>query len=181
MLNGGVIALPPILNYGTPDLQAQYVPDILAGKKYIALAITEAFAGSDVAGIQTTAVREGDVWIVTGTKKYVLLLLIRQDADGYRWITNGTFSDYFTTLCQTNVCHIIPLILTCVFNTRCVVIGWAHCSSYSSFVYCVHKAREDILLGNCRHRLCHLLWYPCSSVAHFGWRWTRSTCHFIQL
>lgn len=72
LLNGGVIALPPILNYGAPELQAQYVPDILAGKKYIALAITEAFAGSDVAGVQTTAVREGDDWIVTGTKKYVL-------------------------------------------------------------------------------------------------------------
>lgn len=87
LLNGGVIALPPILNYGTPELQAQYVPDILAGQRYIALAITEAFAGSDVAGVQTTAVREGDDWIVTGTKK---------------WITNGTFSDYFTTLCQTD-------------------------------------------------------------------------------
>ncbi|KAI6151670.1 acyl-CoA dehydrogenase/oxidase [Pisolithus tinctorius] len=84
---GGVIALPPIFNYGTPELQMQYVPDILAGKKYIALAITEAFAGSDVAGVQTTAVREGNEWVITGTKK---------------WITNGTFADYFTTLCQTD-------------------------------------------------------------------------------
>ncbi|KIO03066.1 hypothetical protein M404DRAFT_1001690 [Pisolithus tinctorius Marx 270] len=87
LLNGGVIALPPIFNYGTPELQMQYVPDILAGKKYIALAITEAFAGSDVAGVQTTAVREGNEWVITGTKK---------------WITNGTFADYFTTLCQTD-------------------------------------------------------------------------------
>ena len=43
----------------------------LSGKKYIALAITEAFAGSDVSGLQTTAVREGDDWVITGTKKYV--------------------------------------------------------------------------------------------------------------
>ena len=41
----------------------------LAGKKYLALAISEAFAGSDVGGLQTTAVRDGDYWIVTGTKK----------------------------------------------------------------------------------------------------------------
>jgi alkylation response protein AidB-like acyl-CoA dehydrogenase len=34
------------------------------------LAISEAFAGSDVGGLQTTAVRDGDYWIVTGTKKY---------------------------------------------------------------------------------------------------------------
>jgi len=37
----------------------------------MALAISEAFAGSDVSGLQTTAVRDGDYWIVTGTKKYV--------------------------------------------------------------------------------------------------------------
>lgn len=42
---------------------------VLSGKKYLALAITEAFAGSDVSGLQTTAVRDGDYWIVTGTKK----------------------------------------------------------------------------------------------------------------
>jgi alkylation response protein AidB-like acyl-CoA dehydrogenase len=41
----------------------------LAGKKYIALAISEAFAGSDVGGLQTTAVRDGNDWIINGTKK----------------------------------------------------------------------------------------------------------------
>ena len=45
----------------------------MAGKKYIALAISEAFAGSDVNGLQTTAVRDGDYWIVTGTKKHVVI------------------------------------------------------------------------------------------------------------
>jgi len=69
MLNGGVIGLPPVLNYGSPELQAKVVPEVLSGKKYISLAISEAFAGSDVSGIQTTAVRDGDDWIVTGTKK----------------------------------------------------------------------------------------------------------------
>jgi len=48
----------------------------LAGKKYIALAISEAFAGSDVNGLQTTAIRDGDYWIVTGTKKFVLISVI---------------------------------------------------------------------------------------------------------
>jgi alkylation response protein AidB-like acyl-CoA dehydrogenase len=50
-------------------LQALVVPEVLSGKKYIALAISEAFAGSDVSGLQTTATRDGDEWIVTGTKK----------------------------------------------------------------------------------------------------------------
>ncbi|KAF8841294.1 acyl-CoA dehydrogenase NM domain-like protein [Paxillus ammoniavirescens] len=95
LLNGGVIGLPPILNFGSLDIQAKYTPDIFAGKKYVALAITEAFAGSDVAGVQTVAVRDGDEWVVTGTKK---------------WITNGTFADYFTTLCQTDQGLLVLLI-----------------------------------------------------------------------
>ncbi|KAH0839550.1 acyl-CoA dehydrogenase/oxidase [Lanmaoa asiatica] len=95
LLNGGVIALPPILNFGSPEIQSRYVPEIFEGKKYIALAITEAFAGSDVAGIQTVAVRDGNDWVVTGTKK---------------WITNGTFADYFTTLCQTDQGPLVLLI-----------------------------------------------------------------------
>ena len=68
-----MLLLPPVLNYGSPELQAQVVPDVLSGKKFIALAITEAFAGSDVSGIQTTAVRDGDYWVITGTKKSVFI------------------------------------------------------------------------------------------------------------
>ena len=86
LLAGLVIGLPPVLNFGSEELYNRVVPEILDGKKYISLAITEAFAGSDVSGLQTTAVREGDEWVITGTKK---------------WITNGVFSDYFTTGCRT--------------------------------------------------------------------------------
>jgi alkylation response protein AidB-like acyl-CoA dehydrogenase len=85
-LAGDGIGIPPLLNFGTPDIQRKYLPDVFAGKKFIALAISEAFAGSDVSGLQTTAVRDGDYWVVSGTKK---------------WITNGTFADYFTTGCRT--------------------------------------------------------------------------------
>ncbi|KAJ7719030.1 acyl-CoA dehydrogenase/oxidase [Mycena maculata] len=95
LLAGAVIGLPPVLNYGSPELQARIVPEVLSGKKYVALAISEAFAGSDVSGIQTTAVRDGDFWVVTGTKK---------------WITNGTFADYFTTGCKTETGFTVILI-----------------------------------------------------------------------
>lgn len=66
LVNGGVIALPPVINYGHPDLQKEVIPDVLSGKKHIALAITEAFAGSDVAGLQTVAEKDGDEWVITG-------------------------------------------------------------------------------------------------------------------
>ena len=77
LLAGGVIGLPPVLNFGSPELQARIVPDVLNGKKFICLAISEAFAGSDVAGLQTTAVKDTatNEWVINGTKK---------------WITNGT-------------------------------------------------------------------------------------------
>ncbi|KAI0833215.1 acyl-CoA dehydrogenase [Trametes gibbosa] len=88
-LNSGcVIGLPPVLNFGSPELKARIVPEILSGKKFICLAVSEAYAGSDVFGLQTTATKteDGKHWIVTGTKK---------------WITNGTFADYFTVGCKT--------------------------------------------------------------------------------
>ena len=68
-LAGGVIGLPPVLNFGSDEIKAQVVPEVLAGKKFICLAISEAFAGSDVGGLQTTAVRDGDYWVISGTKK----------------------------------------------------------------------------------------------------------------
>ena len=77
-----------MLNYGSPELQAKVVPEVLDGKKFICLAISEAFAGSDVGGLQTYAERDGDEWVITGTKK---------------WITNGTFADYFTVAARTDV------------------------------------------------------------------------------
>ncbi|ETW83018.1 hypothetical protein HETIRDRAFT_474137 [Heterobasidion irregulare TC 32-1] len=88
LLGGKVIGLPPVLNFGSPELKAKIVPEVLSGKKFICLAISEAQAGSDVMGLQTTAVKseDGKEWIVNGTKK---------------WITNGHFSDYFTTGCKT--------------------------------------------------------------------------------
>lgn len=68
-LAGGIIGLPPVLNFGSEEIKTQVVPEVLAGKKFICLAISEAFAGSDVGGLQTTAVKDGDHWVISGTKK----------------------------------------------------------------------------------------------------------------
>ena len=109
--NGGmVIGLPPVLHFARPELRDRVMKEVLSGEKFISLAITEAFAGSDVAGLKTTArkTEDGKFWIINGTKK---------------WITNGTyvfgvydqrspsltsmarFSDYFTVGCNTGVRH----------------------------------------------------------------------------
>ncbi|KAJ5097936.1 hypothetical protein N7532_004937 [Penicillium argentinense] len=71
-----------------PALKEQVTAEVLSGQKKMCLAITEAFAGSDVAGLKTTAEKtpDGKHYIVNGTKK---------------WITNGMFADYFVTGCKT--------------------------------------------------------------------------------
>mmetsp|Transcript_17024 Transcript_17024/g.23687 ORF Transcript_17024/g.23687 Transcript_17024/m.23687 type:complete len:515 (+) Transcript_17024:65-1609(+) len=85
---GLVIGLPPVLNFGSDELRARVIPEVLSGKKRICLAISEPTAGSDVANIKTTATKtpDGKFFIVNGVKK---------------WITNGTFCDYFSTAVRT--------------------------------------------------------------------------------
>jgi alkylation response protein AidB-like acyl-CoA dehydrogenase len=74
LLGGKVIGLPPVLNFGSDELKARVVPEVLEGKKFICLAISEAQAGSDVMGLQTTATKseDGREWIING-KDFVVV------------------------------------------------------------------------------------------------------------
>ncbi|CAE7731131.1 apdG [Symbiodinium sp. CCMP2456] len=87
-LIGGVsIGLPPLLKFGTKEMIEKYAVPIIKGEKRICLAISEPYAGSDVAQIRTTAEMATDgSWHVNGVKK---------------WITGGMVADYFTTLVRT--------------------------------------------------------------------------------
>jgi alkylation response protein AidB-like acyl-CoA dehydrogenase len=80
------IGLPPIINYGSQYLKEKVLRSVITGKKHICLAISEPYAGSDVAGIRATATRDGDFYVVNGTKK---------------WITGGLTSDFFTVAVRT--------------------------------------------------------------------------------
>jgi alkylation response protein AidB-like acyl-CoA dehydrogenase len=60
MQGGMVIGLPPVLNYGSPQLKAKIAGECFRGEKFICLAVSEAFAGSDVAGLKTTSVKTPD-------------------------------------------------------------------------------------------------------------------------
>ncbi|EME83360.1 uncharacterized protein MYCFIDRAFT_64684 [Pseudocercospora fijiensis CIRAD86] len=77
------------------ELRERVSGEVLSGKKKICLAVTEAFAGSDVAGLRTTCEDKGDHYLVNGTKK---------------WITNGMFCDYFVTGCKTDKGFTVLLI-----------------------------------------------------------------------
>jgi acyl-CoA dehydrogenase len=72
---GIAFGVPPILKFGSHELQERFIPDILSGKKRICIAITEPSAGSDVSNIATTATRsaDGKHFIVNGSKKWWVL------------------------------------------------------------------------------------------------------------
>jgi len=80
LTNGPSIALTVVYKFGSEEMKRRIVPEVLLGQKMIALAISEPQAGSDVAGMVTTAERssDGSHYVVNGTKK---------------WITNGTYAD----------------------------------------------------------------------------------------
>ena len=80
------IGLPPVWRTGSDALKARIVPQVLAGEKIIALAITEPSGGSDVANLKTRAVRDGDHYVVNGSKTF---------------ITSGTRADYYTVAVRT--------------------------------------------------------------------------------
>ncbi|MBK8251171.1 MAG: acyl-CoA dehydrogenase family protein [Polyangiaceae bacterium] len=85
-LGSHAIAIPPILACGSEAQKKKFVPPVLRGEKIAALAITEPGGGSDVAGLSTKAVRDGDHYVVTGTKTF---------------ITSGTRADIVTTAVRT--------------------------------------------------------------------------------
>ena len=71
----------PVMLAGTEEQKAKYLPDIATGTRWAAFGLTEANAGSDASGIRTTAVEDGDYWVLNGTKQ---------------WITNGGESEIYT-------------------------------------------------------------------------------------
>jgi len=80
------IALPPILAHGSQEQKQRFLPPVLRGEKIAALAITEPGCGSDVAALGTRAVRDGDHYVVTGSKTF---------------ITSGCRADLVTTAVRT--------------------------------------------------------------------------------
>ena len=65
------MATPHLLNAGTPEQLDRYLPGVMAGTWIMAIGVSEPDAGSDVAGLRTTAVRDGDGWRINGTKMFI--------------------------------------------------------------------------------------------------------------
>ncbi|MEM6633986.1 MAG: acyl-CoA dehydrogenase family protein, partial [Bacteroidota bacterium] len=81
------MSAPYILKYGSEPLKQKYLPGIISGDLVCSIGITEPGAGSDAQNIQTTAVKEGDHYIVNGSKTF---------------ITNGVYGDFIVTVVKTD-------------------------------------------------------------------------------
>ncbi len=80
------IGLPPIVKWARPEIRDRVAPMVLSGEKICALAVTEPGGGSDVANLQTRAVRDGDHYRVSGSKTF---------------ITSGVRADFYTVAVRT--------------------------------------------------------------------------------
>nr|WP_211176836.1 acyl-CoA dehydrogenase family protein [Pseudonocardia acidicola] len=76
-----------LARHGTEEQKAKYLPDLATGKRRTGIALTEPGAGTDLQGIRTTARREGDEYVVNGTKM---------------WITNARYADPLPVLVKTD-------------------------------------------------------------------------------
>ncbi len=81
------MATPALARYGSPELKEMYLAPAIRGEVVTSIAVTEPDAGSDVAGIRTRAVRDGDQWVINGSKLF---------------ITNGTQADWLCLLARTS-------------------------------------------------------------------------------
>lgn len=81
------MATPALHRFGSDALKQKYLAPAISGEMVCSIAVTEANAGSDVAGLRTKAVRDGDDWVINGTKLY---------------ITNGTQADWICLLARTS-------------------------------------------------------------------------------
>ena len=81
------LGMIPVMLAGTPELKERYLPRVASGQAQASYCLSEADAGSDVASMQTRAVRDGDDYVLTGTK---------------HWITNAGVSDTYTVFAKTD-------------------------------------------------------------------------------
>ena len=81
------LAMTPVLDHGTEELKQRYATKVAAGEAQASYCLSEADAGSDVSGMGTRAVRDGDHYVLTGRKL---------------WITNAGVSDYYTVFAKTD-------------------------------------------------------------------------------
>lgn len=133
------MAINHIYKAGSETLKEKYLVPAIKGEKLAALGITEPDAGSDVAAIRTTARKEGDFWVINGSKTF---------------ISNGFYGDFITLTCKTGSSAggagisliVVDLDTEGVSKTKLNKMGW-HSSDTAEIKFDEVKVPLENLIG----------------------------------
>jgi acyl-CoA dehydrogenase len=135
------IGLPPLVRHGSAELQREVIPEVLAGKKIAALAISEPGGGTDVSALRTTARLDGEDYVVDGEKIF---------------ITSGMRADWFTVAVRTDLKNKGPTGISMLMvpgdapglsRTRLQKMGWL-CSDTAQLRFDGVRVPRRYLVGN---------------------------------
>jgi alkylation response protein AidB-like acyl-CoA dehydrogenase len=142
---------PPILKFGTEEQKQEWLVPAIQGKKILCLGITEPDAGSDVAGIKTRAVRDGDEWVINGSKTFItnghrahaIVLVTKTDPDaGHSGLT----------------LFLVPMDLPGVIREKKLEKLGMHASDTALLAFQDVRVPESAVLGEVGKGFYHISW-----------------------
>ncbi len=145
------MAMPPILAFGTEEQKRQWAAPAIAGTKILCLGITEPDAGSDVAGIKTRAVKDGDEYVINGSKTY---------------ITNGHRADVIVLVTKTDpdagydgfTLFLVPMDSPGVIREQKLKKMGMHASDTALLAFQDVRVPESAVLGQVGRGFYHIMW-----------------------
>jgi alkylation response protein AidB-like acyl-CoA dehydrogenase len=145
------MATPPVFLFGTEEQKQRYLVPSIAGEKISCLGITEPDAGSDVAGIKTRAVRDGDEYVINGSKTY---------------ITNGHRADFIVLVTKTDpdagydgfTLFIVDMDLPGVIREKKLQKLGMHASDTALLAFQDVRVPAAAVLGQVGKGFAHIMW-----------------------
>jgi alkylation response protein AidB-like acyl-CoA dehydrogenase len=145
------MAMPPIIAFGTEEQKQEWVVPAIAGTKILCLGITEPDAGSDVAGIKTRAVRDGDEYVINGSKTY---------------ITNGHRADVIVLVTKTDpdagydgfTLFLVPMDAPGVIREKKLDKLGMHASDTALLAFSDVRVPASAVLGEVGKGFYHIMW-----------------------
>jgi alkylation response protein AidB-like acyl-CoA dehydrogenase len=145
------MAMPPILAFGSEEQKQEWVVPAIAGRKILCLGITEPDAGSDVAGIKTVARRDGDGYVINGSKTY---------------ITNGHRADVIVLVTKTDpdaaydgfTLFLVPMDAEGVSREKRLKKLGMHASDTALLAFQDVHVPESAVLGQVGKGFYHIMW-----------------------
>jgi len=145
------MAMPPILAFGTEEQKQEWVVPAIRGEKILCLGITEPDAGSDVAGIKTRAVKDGDEYVINGSKTY---------------ITNGHRADVIVLVTKTDpdagydgfTLFLVPMDAPGVIREQKLKKMGMHASDTALLAFQDVRVGESAVLGEVGRGFYHIMW-----------------------